>query len=944
MCPDTDPTGSLAGREERPTDLAEVLRRLDLLDRKVDWIARRVSLGAMRAASPSVAPAHERYMPKPAAAQQPSAASDASTTPAAQQPSVAPAHDRYMPKPAAAQQPSAASDASTTLEPEAPRLSAGAEPTTAAVADPFTPKAHAPVTDPFDPKAQAPWADPFAAPRTPAPAADPFAAAPPRYPGQPPQTEPHTPTWWERSRSEGNIGRYLLSGAAALLVLLAAITLIALVWDSIPDLLKVLALGVVSLALVVGGTMLGESRPRQAVAAATLAGTGGALGYVAVVGAVLLDVGLPTPGAFGLMAVWGVLLLVVSRTSAQGFASVISALGGLVTVGFSAHQVASGAADVVTTWLMVDLLIVILAASCGVLMRAGGQPATFIRPAAPVAFGAVLMTPQQAMSAVSPLIGILLMLVPVLVLYAEVIDEPFAPGRWRLPAGLGVSAAGAATIITAGLTTSMRGTQWYSQDGDTIGLTAVLIVAAAVSAVLLVLPVPNERWRRFSVIAHLVVTVLLSVAAEITAPVLAPLVMLTLAAACLLAVTESVAVAVLLPAVTVSLIVPISLGMSSIERGCSLVAVLGSVAVAPLLEARLATVKVRVPTTPPVVPLEGPHPAAVALPSPEELAVAQRRQVLVCATWVLTVVLVAMVPFLIGGWLDGGAAHSVPSLLGGALAVTLTLAGLFQRSATPLELVRGQALRDPADASAEPTTLAWLGLVILGLASLLQLLRTVGTAGFAWDAAHVVVALAIAMAGVRCVRTWLRQTDVLLTSVLLLSAVTWASVLILADTGVNSVLMTIMILATGATCITIGFRVRLTMLRHYGLVLVLVSVLKLALLDIGDQSSITRVLALLVAGLVCFGLSLAYNKIANDAKADEAGYGGPAPVQPAVPAQYGQVQPQTPSPAPYGTSPAPYGQTQAPWQPQGPDSPPSGPQASSYGISPDPGRWQPPQS
>ena len=65
--------------------------------------------------------------------------------------------------------------------------------------------------------------------------------------------------------------------------------------------------------------MLGESRPRQAVAAATLVGMGGALGYVVVVGAVLLDVGLPTPGAFGLMAVWGVLLLVVSRTSAQGF-------------------------------------------------------------------------------------------------------------------------------------------------------------------------------------------------------------------------------------------------------------------------------------------------------------------------------------------------------------------------------------------------------------------------------------------------------------------------------------------------------------------------------------------------------------------------------------------------------------------------------------------------
>ena len=44
MCPDTDPTGSLAGREERPTDLAEVLRRLDIMERKLDWIATRVSL------------------------------------------------------------------------------------------------------------------------------------------------------------------------------------------------------------------------------------------------------------------------------------------------------------------------------------------------------------------------------------------------------------------------------------------------------------------------------------------------------------------------------------------------------------------------------------------------------------------------------------------------------------------------------------------------------------------------------------------------------------------------------------------------------------------------------------------------------------------------------------------------------------------------------------
>ena len=109
----------------------------------------------------------------------------------------------------------------------------------------------------------------------------------------------------------------------------------------------------------------------------------------------------------------------------------------------------------------------------------------------------------------------------------------------------------------------------------------------------------------------------------------------------------------------------------------------------------------------------------------------------------------------------------------------------------------------------------------------------------------------------------------------------------------SGVLLTVVLLTTGAVCIAAGFRLRATMLRHYGLVLVLVSVLKLAVMDIGSQSSVTRIIALGAAGLVCFGLSLAYNRIAADENES-------APPQPASPAVSPVV---SPSPRSYGIAP-----------------------------------------
>ncbi|MDO4900251.1 DUF2157 domain-containing protein [Actinomyces sp.] len=68
---------------------------------------------------------------------------------------------------------------------------------------------------------------------------------------------------------EGNVGRYVLSGAAALLIVSAAVSLIALVWDQIPDVVKVTALGAVAVTLVAAGTAVNKTRERLRVAAAT---------------------------------------------------------------------------------------------------------------------------------------------------------------------------------------------------------------------------------------------------------------------------------------------------------------------------------------------------------------------------------------------------------------------------------------------------------------------------------------------------------------------------------------------------------------------------------------------------------------------------------------------------------------------------------------------------
>lgn len=113
--------------------------------------------------------------------------------------------------------------------------------------------------------------------------------------------------------------------------------------------------------------------------------------------------------------------------------------------------------------------------------------------------------------------------------------------------------------------------------------------------------------------------------------------------------------------------------------------------------------------------------------------------------------------------------------------------------------------------------------------------------------------------------TWRMLPDEKKTAKLLLPATTaWLLCLIavvrLSHAGLDTVVSSIISLMFGAAAIFIGAYLRHRPLRIFGLVLVLVSVLKIVTVDISASNSIFRVIMLMVGGLLCLGISLGYTK------------------------------------------------------------------------------------
>lgn len=71
--------------------------------------------------------------------------------------------------------------------------------------------------------------------------------------------------------------------------------------------------------------------------------------------------------------------------------------------------------------------------------------------------------------------------------------------------------------------------------------------------------------------------------------------------------------------------------------------------------------------------------------------------------------------------------------------------------------------------------------------------------------------------------------------------------------------MSIAIMATALVCVVAGFMTKIKPLRLYGLILVIISVLKLVTYDVLNAQSLMRVIAFIVGGLICFGISALYS-------------------------------------------------------------------------------------
>ena len=221
------------------------------------------------------------------------------------------------------------------------------------------------------------------------------------------------------------------------------------------------------------------------------------------------------------------------------------------------------------------------------------------------------------------------------------------------------------------------------------------------------------------------------------------------------------------------------------------------------------------------------------------------------------------------------------------LSCLLILAGLTSPALTPLALLgfrrfgaRGGVDEDGGPTMPSPPPASWIAVLAMWLLALTDLAVSARSDTFLEDA---LVSVAAVSAG--AVAGWLLTPWVGVGAHSLLIAIPdtligLGALAILTGSTASSLLMTVAILAIGGLCILVGFRMRATELRHYGLVLVLLAVFKLALVDLSTRSSAMRVVSLAGAGIVCFLLSLAYNRLAEDTAPPQggapAGASGPA--------------------------------------------------------------------
>ncbi len=92
---------------------------------------------------------------------------------------------------------------------------------------------------------------------------------------------------------------------------------------------------------------------------------------------------------------------------------------------------------------------------------------------------------------------------------------------------------------------------------------------------------------------------------------------------------------------------------------------------------------------------------------------------------------------------------------------------------------------------------------------------------------------------------------------------TWTILEAFLDLCIESVEYSIVGLLVTIGFIIVGFKRRIKSIRLYGLVLTIIMVAKFILVDLYQKNSITKVLALIAGGCLCFLISFIYNKLSE---------------------------------------------------------------------------------
>ena len=680
------------------------------------------------------------------------------------------------------------------------------------------------------------------------------------------EAQPAKQSLWKRIGGEKQLGRYLLSLAASLLILMAAASLVALLWNAVPHYVKILIIGVVAAALTGVGTRLSLRPGGNKVAAATVMGTGGGLGFVAIIGGVLLGGTIPPGAAILLLTAWSVVLILLAGKARTFFAALIVGAGGIVTVILARTFAYDNLAQAPKATWAIFLYVASLTLVCGFVARKEASyklRTAYAAIALAVTAAGLAATPYVVAATVSPVsssAALLATLAWTLGVYAMV--SHWAIAAWPMYSDALCGGWFAGCLAAVQVFSAMRNAPLPIGADEPWALLALLGAVLAATLAVSVLPL-NARSSAYAGLSASATAVTLGVVDLFNARWSSPardvhpaLQLIVVGAVALSAVPtvrrRSAEHAVIMPATL--LLFEIQRPGGTAREFLSLLAAAITVGVVLVVSSR-----------------------------------ASNRLVLIASSWALAVAVVGAVPLHLlrlasaAGLQDEWRLVLHIALVNLAVAL-LIYAGLPTSKFTPTELLcgKGRGERPPftrvvvmqtVDRSnpkvvVKPTTVLLLTPVCICFGVLcyecLAVLLVRDAASPPAKAVFLATLLALNMA--LTWMAWPAAGNVVGSAVVAANTtigVVGGFFLFGGVSGGSSVFGTIAFLTAGIVCVLIGFIARGKALRIYGLGLIMVMVLRFAIADMAGQNSLVRIVSLLVAGLVCFGLSLAYARFSS---------------------------------------------------------------------------------